>query len=142
MQIELDPHPESPRPQAVPTPNPYAAPSAAVVGRAAEEDQLVAVARAQRHLLLSVLASLIGNGVFRVGDLDLLVVLPIMLAIAGYSIWATYKLCKALERNAILWMIAMFIPLINFICLLVLNSQATRYLKDRGVSVGLLGADL
>lgn len=142
MQIELDPHPEAPRSAQEPQANPYVAPRAAVADPAGSEDQVVAVAGAQRNLLLSVLASLIGNGVLRSGGLEPLVMLPLMVVIAAYSIWAVYKLCKALARNPILWIVAMFIPVINLIALIVLNSQATRFLKDRGIAVGFMGAKL
>jgi hypothetical protein len=56
-----------------------------------------------------------------------------------------YKLAKALGFGAgstILYLIAMFIPLLNLICLLDLNSKATSILRDAGIKVGLMGAKL
>lgn len=139
MRIELDPHPEAPRSSAAPSTNPYASPQAALADTPNQDGPVVAVAKAQRYLLLSVLASLLGNAVMGQGGALGLAMLPVMLGIAAFSIWAVYKLCQALDRRPIMWVIAMFIPLVNFICLLVLNSQATAFLKDHGVEVGLLG---
>ncbi len=101
------------------------------------------VAKAQKNLLLSVLASIVSNGLFNVaGDTAgaQLIAALVVLAILAFNIWCVYRLCKALDKGPVLWIIAMFIPLINLICLLVLNQQATRHLKDRGIKVGLMGA--
>ena len=51
-----------------------------------------------------------------------------------------YRLTQAMGSSvAILWVLAMFVPCLNLIFLLVLNSQATSWLNIRGVKVGLLG---
>lgn len=147
MQIELDPHPEFQKPkptippvtQPVPQ-NPYATPRAVLSPPTDVYDQIQAVAKAQRLLLLSVLASIIGNIIMRASGMFGLAMIPVMLGIAGFSIWCVYKLCKALDRSPVFWIIAMFIPLVNFICLLILNSSATTFLKSNGIKVGLLGA--
>ena len=64
----------------------------------------------------------------------------VLMGIAGFTIWCVYGLCKALAVGPALWIVAMFIPLVNLICLVALNRKATSYLKGQGVRVGLLGA--
>jgi len=51
-----------------------------------------------------------------------------------------YKLAKA-EKSSIAWLCALLqlIPLINIICLLILNNKATKILKKQGIRVGLIG---
>lgn len=149
MKIELDPHPDHSQAQAQAYPltqsahqNPYASPRASVAESTFVDDQIQAVAKAQRMLLLCVLASIIGNIIMSSNGVVGLAMLPVMLGIAGFSIWSVYKLCKALERNPIIWILAMFIPFVNFICLVALSSSATAFLKSHGIKVGLLGAKI
>ncbi|WP_243304217.1 hypothetical protein [Geothrix oryzisoli] len=120
--------------------NPYAGPNAVVADPQGEGTNTQDVARAQRLLLLSILASLVGNILMKTDTLIGLLVIPVALAVAVFSIWCVYKLCKALSLGPVLWIIAMFIPLINLICLVILNQKATTYLKSQGLKVGLLGA--
>ena len=122
------------------TENPYASPNAPVSDIEDNSIQATNVAKAQRMLLLSILASLIGNVLMKTDALVGLLLIPVGLAIAAFSIWCVYKLCKSLSLSPILWIIAMFIPLINLICLVVLNQKATTFLKSKGIKVGLLGA--
>ena len=44
--------------------------------------------------------------------------------------------------TAILYGILCFLPIIGLFILWKVNSQATEYLKDRGVPIGLLGANI
>ncbi|BDU76332.1 hypothetical protein [Mesoterricola sediminis] len=122
--------------------NPYIPPASPVADPAGGGLQVAEVARAQRLLLISILASLVSNVLFRTGGVAVLLMLPVALAVMGFSIWCVFKLCKALDKNPVAWILAMFIPLVNLICLVVLNQQATRFLKANGVSVGLLGAQV
>lgn len=147
MKIELDPHPELPRPQAPPklpapepTANPYRVPHSPLVVTPEVDLAVEEVAKAQRMLLYSVLASLIGNVLVRMAGAAGLFLFPVLIAIAVFNIRSVYKLCRALDRSPVLWIIAMFIPLVNLICLLVLNSRATAFLRSRGVQVGFMGA--
>ena len=90
------------------------------------------VGLAQRLLLWAVLASFVGI-VFR----------PAMLLTIPFQLYSVYKLAKALEMSSGAssgWLVAMFIPLVSLICLLVLNSRATKVLKQAGIRVGLMGA--
>jgi len=146
VEIELNPHPETPKPQAALLPgkpqdqfNPYASPHSPLTQPLHFDDQIQSVAKAQRMLLLSVLASIVGNILMRSNTYVGLAMIPILLGIAAFSIWCVYRLCKALDKSPVLWIIAMFIPLVNLICLVALNSSATSFLKSHGLKVGLLG---
>ena len=58
------------------------------------------------------------------------------------SIIGVFKMCNGLEYGVglnVLFVVLMFIPLVNIISLLVLNSKATKRLKDAGYEVGFLG---
>jgi len=120
--------------------NPFIAPKAVVADPGGGLINTQEVARAQRALLLCVLASLIGNAIFKSSSLPASVRLPVALFVAAFSIWCVYRLCMALMISAWIWVLAMFIPLVNLICLVVLNQKATTHLKQQGIIVGLLGA--
>ena len=122
--------------------NPYATPNAPVADIQNSYDKVQPVAKAQRMLLISILISLIGNVLMKTDAMVGLILIPIALGVAAFSIWCVYRLCKELSLNPVLWIIAMFIPLINLICLVVLNQKATTFLKSHGVKVGLLGAQV
>jgi len=105
-------------------------------------DKAKDVAKAQRMLLISILVSLGCNVIMNTDTLNTALLIPIALGVAVFSIWCVYRLCKALEVGPVLWIIAMFIPLVNLICLFVLNQKATTFLKAQGIKVGLLGASV
>lgn len=64
------------------------------------------------------------------------------LGIAGVSIYCVYRMAKVLRQSpAVLYAVLMIIPLAGLIVLVVLNSAATRVLRQHGVKVGFLGAD-
>lgn len=120
--------------------NPYASPNSPLLIPEGDIERVKDVARAQRMLLISILASFAGNVLLRSEGLTPFLLLPVALGIAGFSVWCIYRLCKALELGPILWVLAMFVPVINLISLLVLNQKATGFLKSHGVKVGLMGA--
>ena len=99
------------------------------------------VAVAQRRLLLGLLAGIVVNVLIRVSTGGALAAVALLgLAAAAYTIFWVYRLCTALGKTPWLYAIAVLIPLIGLIALIVLNQQATTYLKANGVKVGFLGA--
>jgi len=120
--------------------NLYAAPTAPVLADLQGTGMVQKVAKAQKNLIYAILASLAGNGLMNANAGLGLLLIPIALGIAGFTIWGVYSLCKALAVGPALWVIAMFIPLVNLVCLVALNQKATSYLKGQGVRVGLFGA--
>lgn len=121
------------------TDNPYATPDAPVADFSDDSDQTIRdVAKYQRMLLISILASVGSNALARTSPGILAWV--ILLGVGLFSLWAVYRLCRALELSAVLWVILMFIPLLNLLGMLYINQKATGFLKEHGLSVGLLGA--
>jgi hypothetical protein len=68
------------------------------------------------------------------------VVVAASLASAVLSVMLSYKLFGT--GGAILVFVLQFIPCVSLLTLLTVNSKATNLLRDKGVTVGFLGADL
>jgi len=72
---------------------------------------------------------------------------PLVIPFVLLSLAATVVMLIYVYRLAVavgwsvpwLWVILMFFPCVNIIVLLVLNQRATQWMKECGVSVGLLG---
>lgn len=126
-------------------------------GDATREDgpDIANVARRQRQLLWTLLASLLAFG-FDLAGADLLfskmspefgdlIWLVLYLGVALASVVVAFMLMAAL-RIGLLWRV-LCIPLLlmglfQLILLLLINRRATRVLRSLGVKVGLMGADL
>lgn len=53
-----------------------------------------------------------------------------------------YQLASAQKSSyAWLWALLQIVPLVSLICLLILNQRATKIVRDKGVKVGLMGAN-
>jgi hypothetical protein len=50
-----------------------------------------------------------------------------------------YRCCSAMGSVGFLWVIAMFLPYLNLLTLLALNSRAKAFLEKRDVKIGFLG---
>ena len=89
------------------------------------------IAAAQKLLIVAFLGGIAGNVFWRF----MIITVPLML-------YAVYRIVKALglDKRIGFFMFAMFIPFVGPVCLLVLNSMATKSLRNAGVRVGLLGA--
>lgn len=60
----------------------------------------------------------------------------IMLALAIYA----YRTARSLgSRAALVWAIAMPVPVVNMIALVILSAKATRVCRQHGIPVGLFG---
>ena len=93
-----------------------------------------AVGLAQRLLLWAVLTSIIGW-----------LLLPLLIFAIPFQLYAVFKLAKALTfstSSAVMYFIAMFLPIVGFICLLMLNNKATVVLQTHGFRVGLMGVKI
>ena len=110
------------------------------------------VARYQRMVMYALLANLgLNIGAIAIqsatrGQGGLAVAFAILaaaLAIAIFSIVAMFLLANSLHNPVVgvLCAILMVVPCLSLITLLVINQQATSFLKSRGVRVGFLGAD-
>ena len=89
------------------------------------------VGMAQRLLLWAILASIVGPFV------------PFaFIAIIPFLLYCVYRLAKALQLStaaSVLYLLAMFIPLVSLICLLILNRKAISLLRANGIRVGFMG---
>jgi hypothetical protein len=71
-----------------------------------------------------------------------LAVLVLTRGVFVYTVISVVKLAKALGFMQAMCAILMFISCVSLITLLVLNGKATVHLREAGVRVGLLEADL
>ena len=122
--------------------DPYAAPSASTVPSAdeAEAFRTGRVKLGQKLVLYAILFQIVAViGSVAVNPmLSLLVFVSIFMSMAGVILLGVHLFQSA--GFAVLFFVFMFIPLINLLTLLFVNSRATRYLKERGYRVGLMGA--
>jgi hypothetical protein len=100
-------------------------------------------AQGQRMLALSILGTLLVNGVARSGALSLLPVFALYVALGVYSLVGVVRLASGLGKTTgatIFYMVLTFVPLVSLVAWIVLSVQATRKLRAAGWRVGLLGA--
>jgi hypothetical protein len=120
--------------------NPYEAPRAPVQQPVADGVRMEAIASGQKLVIYSVLvyvmAIVVEATVGAVGGL--LGLAAVVMAIVGIVRLGAGMGMSLVAK--ILLFIAVFLPFINLITLLVLNARATRYLRQAGYRVGLLGA--
>lgn len=109
------------------------------------------LAMAQKLLIYTILAYF----VVRIGAMATVAIVPhpAMFGLYGLVYLATLILmlvavvrlagaCGYSTVGRVLLLVAMFLPLVNLIVLLVLNARATKQLRDSGVKIGFMGADL
>ncbi|MCE5200038.1 MAG: hypothetical protein ABFD54_17050 [Armatimonadota bacterium] len=71
-----------------------------------------------------------------------LAIMAARIALSVLSIYGVYKMAKALRNGmALVYAVAMLLPLIGLLALLHINSLATNVLQSNGVRVGVFGAD-
>ncbi|WP_269792318.1 hypothetical protein [Stenotrophomonas sp. Iso1] len=133
--------------------NPYNAPSASLAGGGNTSQNLSHLIYGQRILIGVIVAHVLavgslvaapglglsqGAGTLVMGSFFLIELLCLVGAFVGL-----YKVCRGLKISGVviaLLFLAMFVPLVNFVTLLVLNGRATRALQQAGYKVGLFGA--
>lgn len=119
--------------------DPYTPPAARVddVGKTGGNTE--DVRKGQKLILYAILINI---AVFFLVNVNPLLGL-INLVSLGMSIWGLVLLGRGMESSLLMkvvCVICLFIPFVNFITLLVLNSKATKILRDAGYKVGLMGA--
>jgi hypothetical protein len=127
--------------------NPFQSPQAAGMPSASNET-LRNVARYQRGVLVCILlqlASIPVNLVLQNSEVPALSLLLSLAVIAVGLVGAVFLflLAKTLYSTgiAILMAILTILPCIGLLVLLIVNIQATKFLRQNGVTVGLMGAD-
>jgi hypothetical protein len=129
--------------------NPYAAPQAVtqVVGvLSGEREDLRSVAKYQKGVLVCILIYLVAV-IFRFAlppeaQPILIVGVVVLLLVAGTTFVFLLAIKVYGTRVGILLGILTLIPLVSLIVLLRVNAKATSVLRQNGIKVGLLGADL
>jgi hypothetical protein len=129
-------------------PNPYQPPAAPIQTPGevrGDRAYLLLVAKYQRGIMLCILASILGAVLqFALpGPLRLLATcLQVLVSLA--SVVFVVLLAKTVYNvvAAVVYAVLAFVPCVGLIALLVINQKATSVLREAGLKVGLLGADL
>ena len=84
------------------------------------------------------------NGIATAGKIPALSIVDLVLGLGVlvFMIISVTRLAKALGLSPVLYAILMFIPCVSLLVLLSINGKATANLKQAGIKVGLLGADI
>jgi DNA-directed RNA polymerase subunit RPC12/RpoP len=145
----------APGPSAEPSDdNPYAAPRPGRAGKpksgkGRKKAELRSIATSQRWLIICILINILAYIAclvsLRLGSLALALILVLVLLIASvaatvFSFLLTMKISNV--GMAVLVLVLSLIPCAGLIALLVINGIATNRLKDAGIHVGFLGADM
>jgi len=126
-------------------------------GRGGKKKALRTIAVYQRYLMISLLILLTGNIISYVSQraagpglpAPAMLVLLLLIGLVSLAAWVAGIVFAVMLANkvynvaaAIFVGILSIIPCINFITWFVVSGKATRMLKDKGIEVGFLGADL
>ncbi|WP_425615418.1 hypothetical protein NA78x_005337 [Anatilimnocola sp. NA78] len=133
--------------------NPFASPVAVnefpQLSDANHRAKLYEIAKAQNFLIMVVLAGLIVgiSGQLLPNMIDrrlvwLFVVLQLIVSV--FQSVAMFRMGKTVYSmgSAIALAVVSFIPCIGLVCMLIVNSSATKKLTASGIKVGFMGADL
>lgn len=120
--------------------NPYETPAAPLGEPAHDAEEIEKVKKGQKLLIYAILINISAYLVqMAVGEIAVLVnIVSVIMALVGL-----YYLAKGLGMSIlmkIIVLILLFIPLLNLLTMLVMNSKATAKLRAAGYKVGLLGA--
>ncbi len=101
-------------------------------------EDVLAAAKAQRGVLYCILANV--ASIFAPFAFPFFPLFAFPLVVCPFQIYFTFKLAKALKvRYLIPWVLGMFVPLLSFIMLVILNQNACRVIREAGFEVGTLG---
>lgn len=116
--------------------------------RGSNRDYLLKVATAQKHVLYVVLAYVL----LIVVNLVLGRVLPGMINVGMFAFLAVaiagaitvYRLASLFRSKVVaaIYLVGLLVPCLGLLLLLSISQEATRVLKENGIKVGLLGANL
>ena len=120
--------------------NPYQSPENDALPPEAANAHIERVASGQKMIIFAILVH-ISSVILQIAVHPLFAVLGLVALVLSFV--GIIKLALGLGSSLImkiLYLLLMFIPLINLITLLVLNGRATKVLRESGYKVGLLGA--
>ena len=107
-----------------------------------EATQTEQVRSGQRWALVAILLNLISVPLLLVPE-GALIRAPLVLVAIILAVLGIVRMSRGLGINLVLIVLmamGMVVPLVNLVILLIINVQATRYLRSRGFEIGLLGA--
>lgn len=133
--------------------NPFASPVAVnefpQLSDASHRAKLFEIAKAQNFLIMVVLAGLLvgisGQVISSMGEPMLIwVVIALQLVVSVFQSVAMFRMGKTVYSmgSAVALAIVSFVPCIGLICMLIVNSSATKKLTASGIKVGFMGSDL
>ncbi|OFZ41328.1 MAG: hypothetical protein A2485_09650 [Bdellovibrionales bacterium RIFOXYC12_FULL_39_17] len=97
-----------------------------------QDESLDDLIKSQKTLIYSVIFGVVAQ-----------FIIPLLFLSIPYSIYAIIKITGALKITGIttiILILLMFIPIVNIICILILNGKATAKLEKAGIRVGMFGA--
>lgn len=107
------------------------------------KDEVILVAKRQQWLLIYFALNLFAGVSLELIPEESLLIFPVAL-IAIFCPIAflviVYKLANALRKQAGLYIIGCFLPLVNIILIINLISSATKALRENNIKVGIMGA--
>ena len=124
--------------------NPYTPPLAPEGIIISDQENIIKLAKAQKIILYAILLNF-ATIVFRfIPSLSILVGLS-GIAFLVMAIIGIVRMAVCLGKGTtsrVIYIICMFIPLVNLIMLLILNSKTNKILTNAGYKVGLMGAKI
>jgi len=120
--------------------NPYQPPQAVAHESAAQLD-LSDVESGQKLVIYAILVNFAAAPLQRA--LHPLLAAPVFFLAVGMALLGVVRLSRGLAWSTgarIALVVLMFVPLVNLVTLLVVNSRANRVLRNAGYTIGLLGA--
>jgi len=120
--------------------NPYEAPKAQVATQPFNDASIDKIARGQRLVVYAFILYFVAMALQSTLGLITGLVALAALVMALIGVFCLSSGMGHASGLKILWIVLMFVPLINLITLLRLNSSATKALRAAGYRVGLLGA--
>lgn len=128
--------------------NPYEAPASwEPSSGSTDREHLRKVARAQKQVLLAVLAYLavIGVNIFLQSIPELRMALTIAaVCVFLFGAVSVYRMAALFRGKgvAVIYVLGMLVPCLGMLLLLSISQKATTLLQENGIKVGLLGADV
>lgn len=114
-------------------------------------DEVIEVGRWQKYLIWLILFHMVSIILFfmlsvtpQYSAVDVLVLFVMIarIVLIVFSLYCIYKMAVSLKKDtAILYAVAMFIPLISLLVLAHLSAEATRILRRNDIKVSVMGAD-
>jgi len=124
--------------------NPYRAPDAQVADSVTHSVLNEDIASGQKLVIYAILAYFLAGALKgTLGPVSSIICGLVVIAALFMALFGVWQLATGLGHPALLrllWVILMFVPLVNLLTMVILSSMGTSRLRAAGYSVGLLGA--